>query len=73
LKKSSTYNLTPLSNVKFYVEDFFKTYGLLRISKLYFYGHLNDILKYLSESKGLFRKGKKKDTQVEGLVMGPLF
>ena len=39
---------------------------------VYFYGHFSDILKYLSESKGLFRK-EKKDIQVEGLVMGPLF
>ena len=59
-------------NVKFYVEDFFEFCGLLRISKHYFYGHLSVILKYLSESKGLFRK-EKKDIQVEGLVMGPLF
>ena len=27
---------------------------------MYFYGHLSDILKYLSESKGLFRKEKKE-------------
>ena len=29
---------------------------------MYFYGHLRDILKYLSESKGLFRKEKKRHT-----------
>ena len=34
LKKSSTYNLMLLSSIKFYVEDFFKFCGYLRISEL---------------------------------------
>ena len=46
--------MTLLSNVKFYVEDFFKFCGLLRVSELYLSPFIFDIFK--DESISFFER-----------------